>query len=111
MVLFSTLFLTYLAVVFNKTLYVFTQNSKNHFVYNYHVAKELANWLKQNGYALVHVDNPNLAQRLAFYGIVEGGEYELVNVKGESVQKGDFVLKYHDKSVAHYRIYKLYDLN
>ena len=66
----SLVFLTLnsLAVFFNKELYHFVQNPKKHFAYDFHVAKELAFSLKEQGYYCVSTDE-KMQLRLAFYGI------------------------------------------
>jgi len=75
-----------------------------HFVHNYHVAKELSHWLKAQDIQALHVEDPKLALRLKFYGIEQAQEPILKYIKHEEIKPGDFVLNYTSKKIAHYRI-------
>ncbi len=57
-----------LAVFFNKELYAFIPNPKNHFAYEMHVAKELAQILKEKNILCLTTDT-KMQKRLKFYGI------------------------------------------
>lgn len=60
---------------FNHPLYACMDNKKAHFAYNYQVAKELARELKNMGVNECVVADSDMAIRLKFYGIKEGGHY------------------------------------
>jgi len=64
------LFINFVLVLFNKSLYVYIKNPKKHFAYNNHIAKELAYKLKQNNITCVKT-NYKMQERLEFYGIKE----------------------------------------
>lgn len=67
--LLFSLILQNLASIFNAPLYLLNQNAKNHFMYNYDIAKELATKLKQNDVYSVYTSDEKLRVRLKFYGI------------------------------------------
>ena len=66
-----------LLVFFNKELYAFIQNPKNHFAYEMHVAKELSNTLKERGVSCVATDE-KMQKRLKFYGVTKCKDMLLV---------------------------------
>ncbi|MBF7046708.1 hypothetical protein IY804_01225 [Campylobacter volucris] len=65
------LILFYLGIIFNHSFYYVLKKPQKHFAYDYHIAKELANKLKQKNIFQVHTKK-ELALRLKFYGIKEG---------------------------------------
>ncbi len=62
------LILNSLVVFFNKELYIFMDKPQKHFAYKMHVAKELAEELKNRGIFCVQTDK-KMSNRLIFYGI------------------------------------------
>jgi hypothetical protein len=85
----------------NQTLYPFFKKPSNHFAYKYHIAKELAEILYDKGITEIQTDDEKLALRLKFYGINEGGEYVL-----NSSPSGDIAIKYANKNVASFEVFK-----
>ena len=73
---FILLIINVLTVVFNKDIYLFIENPKKHFVYKYHVAKELAQFLKKRSIYCVNTDH-KMQQRLSFYGVAKCDNYKL----------------------------------
>ncbi len=73
-----------LLVFFNKELYVFIQNPKNHFAYEMHVAKELSNILKERDILCLTTDE-KMQTRLKFYGVTKCKDILLVekNIRAE----------------------------
>ncbi|HIC12966.1 MAG TPA: hypothetical protein EYO75_06310 [Sulfurimonas sp.] len=73
-----------LLVFFNKELYVFMQNPKNHFAYEMHVAKELSNILKERDILCLTTDE-KMQTRLKFYGVTKCKDILLVekNIRAE----------------------------
>ena len=61
----------------NKPLYLIIQNPQKHFVYQYHIAKELSNELKTREINNIVLDDKDLLLRLKFYEIEEGNDYYL----------------------------------
>ena len=61
----------------NKPLYLMIQNPQKHFVYQYHIAKELSNELKNRDINNIILDDKDLLLRLKFYEIEEGNDYYL----------------------------------
>ncbi len=55
-------------VLFNKYIYCILDNPKEHFAYNMHVAKDLANKLKEKNITCIDANNKKLQSRLKFYG-------------------------------------------
>lgn len=61
----------------SKPLYLVVSEPKQHFVYQYHFAKELADYLKEKNIDEVICDDEELQLRLKFYKINEGEKYYL----------------------------------
>ena len=61
----------------NKPLYLIIQNPQKHFVYQYHIAKELSNELKNRDINNIILDDKDLLLRLKFYEIEDGNDYYL----------------------------------
>ncbi len=77
--LFGSLFITTFFAFYNKPLYRFYKNPKNHFAYQYHIAYEFANYLKSQNIYSVNSTNRNLLLQLKFYGINSGGNYLILD--------------------------------
>jgi len=69
-------------IVFNGVLYRFVTVPQQHFLYKFHVAKELSSELKSRGIYAVNTEK-KLASRLEFYGIKRGGRELFESEKGE----------------------------
>ena len=69
------LFINILFTIYNKPLYLFLENPKKHFVYQYHFAKEISKILKQKNINHIYSDDKELILRLKFYGIEKGEKY------------------------------------
>ena len=78
----ASLLAGFLFVLFNETLYGVLKDPTKHFVYRYHVAKELAKELKDRGIEKIFTDDKKLALRLKFYGIntSEDADLRLLNL-------------------------------
>lgn len=63
-------------IFFNKYLYYILEKPQNHFSYKMHVAKELANNLKENNIMCVSTDQ-RMQDRLNFYGVTKCNKYIL----------------------------------
>lgn len=61
--------LNWLCLIFNEIFYKFTDVSQKHFAYKFHVARDLADILKANGYDEIYSDDEKMGLRLKFYGI------------------------------------------
>jgi hypothetical protein len=85
--------------IFNKPLYLFLENPKKHFAYNYNIAKELAAKLKKNNINEIESDQQELLLRLKFYGIREGNRY-FVSTNKKYYYDKKISIKYLDKTVA-----------
>jgi len=70
------LFVNSLFILFNKELYVLFDNPKKHFAYNMHIAKELANKLKDKNINCIN-SYKKMSLRLKYYGIEECSIYKL----------------------------------
>ena len=70
------LLLNTLIVLFNKEIYRVMDNPQKHFVYKFHVAKELAQKLKDNGISCVDAYY-KMQNRLYFYGVTKCDKYKL----------------------------------
>jgi hypothetical protein len=104
MIVLFSLSLNFVFTIFNKPLYHVVKEADNHFVYNYHVAKELAQWIKSQNIQALHVKDAKLALRLQFYGISPSSLPSIHRIEAPSAEPGDFVLTYSGKKIVHYRI-------
>ncbi|MBE0496176.1 MAG: glycosyltransferase family 39 protein [Campylobacterales bacterium] len=110
MIVMFSLSLNFTMTIFNKPIYYLVKEADKHFVYNYHVAKEVAQWLQERHITHVYSQDSKLQLRLRFYGIGEGEMVELREVKEGASEGDDFLLYYSGIVVAHYRtIDKKYD--
>ncbi len=92
-------------VVFNKELYRFIQNPQKHFVYKFHIAKELANKLKDSGINCVETE-PRLQIRLKFYGVTKCDKYRL-----EQISESEDSFKHVTISYKNTTVYSAYVTN
>lgn len=96
---FAFLLFCYFSIIANNILYFFIKNPNNHFANNYHIVKELAYKLNQNGINSIHAKK-ELQKRLLFYGIkdskklyirefnVKDDNFKIINIKlGKNVKK------------------------
>lgn len=75
LVVMVSLVLNFFLLLQNHWLYRFYDRPKHHFANDYHVVKELAARLQQDGFEEVRSDSSDLMQRLRFYGVVPGNEW------------------------------------
>ncbi|MBN2965052.1 glycosyltransferase family 39 protein [Sulfurospirillum sp. T05] len=106
MVVMFALSINFVMTIFNKPLYHLVKESDKHFVYNYHVAKELAQWLHDESIDAVDANDAKLQLRLQFYGVQSSKTLLLQEVaNSEKTNQNDFLLSYAGKKIAHYRIF------
>ncbi len=72
-----------LVTMFNKSLYLFLENPKKHFAYQYHFAKDIAKKLKEKNIDEIYSDDKTLDIRLRFYNIKTGTKYFITENKPE----------------------------
>lgn len=106
MIIMFTLSINFVLTVFNKPIYHIMNKPSKHFVYKYHVAKELAAWLKAQDIYVLHVKDKKLAHRLKFYGVEAGSGQSLVRSNFKEVSSNDFMLDYVGNRIIHYKIMK-----
>ncbi|WP_372999449.1 hypothetical protein [Sulfurimonas sp.] len=92
------LVLNSLVVFFNKEIYVFIDKPKNHFAYNMHVAKELANELKSRGIECIDTDY-KMASRLKFYGVTNCNTYILTEKNLKYQNRESVTISYKNRAV------------
>lgn len=92
------LVLNTLVVFFNKELYAYVDKPENHFAYNMHVAKELAQELKNRGIDCVDTDH-KMASRLRFYGVTNCNTYKLAQVAKISKNIDYVTISYKNRPV------------
>ena len=102
----AVLVVSYLFLVFNKTLYLYIQDSSNHVAEEHYIVKELAEELKKLDIKNLKTDNKKLALRLQFYGINYDKNILLSNKK---YNKNDMVvyIKYRHKVIKTFYIQNL----
>lgn len=107
--LLFSLALNFGVFVFNKVLYIVLDNPRKHFAYDYHIAKELAEELKNKGITQLVVSDHMLQERLHFYGISNNGKYSLLPIDLKE-EKYDIEISYFGKIIAKYRLRRSYML-
>ena len=90
----------------NKYIYLFLENPKKHFAYDFHIAKELSFKLKELGINEVSTNDKEMALRLKFYGINYGKNYYITSGKTEIIDK-NIIIKYNDKEVVKFFLVSL----
>lgn len=78
--IFGSLILIFFLAHFNKYLYLYIDKPIKHFAYKYHVAKELASKLKDQGIDDITA-HYRMQLRLRFYGINSGNKYIIKDTK------------------------------
>ena len=102
----SILVLNFFILVFNKYLYLLIDKPTKHFAYKHHIAKELAQALKNKGIDKIIMDDYKTLQRLKFYNINKGNKYYLT--KQDNIPNtSKLEIKYHGKTVSNYYYKKL----
>ncbi|MDD3325211.1 MAG: glycosyltransferase family 39 protein [Sulfurospirillaceae bacterium] len=89
----------------NKPIYAIVGNPSKHFAIKYHVAKELAQEIKDMGVFAVNTSDAKMALRLKFYGINDGGDYRLENFETEDKSLKKIDISYYEKKIATYYMY------
>ncbi len=87
------LLVNFFVVLFNRELYTFIDNPKEHFARKMHIAKELAQELKNRGIYCVSTQD-NMAQRLMFYGIKNCKENKLIEQSLDKLGKEYVTISY-----------------
>jgi len=93
---FVLLILNTLLVFFNKEIYLVLDNPKKNFAYNMHIAKELAQELKDKGYSCVSTDK-KMQMRLRFYEIGKCKENRLQEMSLQTKKAADVTIRYKNK--------------
>jgi len=87
------------SVIFlNKYLYYFIDEPSHHFSYKMHIAKELAQELKQRGVNCVSTDK-RMTQRLSFYGVTKCNNFILKESSIENKGLNNVTISYKKKPV------------
>lgn len=102
----ATLFFNAAAVFFNKAAYMFLEEPSRYFAYRAHIAKELADGLKNAGIACAELpDDHEMQLRLRFYGI---GECRDANVsRREQPCAENVTIRYYNTPVSVYYVTKM----
>lgn len=87
-----------LIILFNKPIYLLLKDEKNHFAYNYHFAKEIADVLKENHITAITSSNEELNLRLKYYGIQEN-KYNFISLDKLNHYDKKFHITYLDKNI------------
>jgi hypothetical protein len=99
------LFLNYIILVFNKSMFMVQKDPKRHFAYNHYIAKELVIELKKLGINQITTHNERLALRLKFYNISSSDRYTLTTNQDKAINKIDIV--YFGNHIITYYVSKL----
>jgi len=95
-----------ITVIFNKELYLFVENPKKHFVYKFHIAKELAKELKDNGITCIDT-NYKMQSRLHFYGVTKCDKYILKRYSSNTKKDTDVTISYKNRPIYKANVTKL----
>lgn len=85
--------------LFNKPIYLFLENPKKHFAYQYHFVKEISEILKQNNINYVYSDNIELIKRLKFYGIEKGDQVFISLNNYNDVNTKEHIITSHGRDI------------
>jgi 4-amino-4-deoxy-L-arabinose transferase-like glycosyltransferase len=102
-IVISGLVLNFFTLLGNKYLYLLLEDSKEHFAYKYHIAKELAEKLKENNINEIFTKDNKMALRLKYYGIGDSTKYYLSSNEVKSSYK-KIDINYNGKTVASYNV-------
>ncbi len=100
------LVLNFIATYFNKYFYLFLDNPKRHFAYKYHIAKELAEVLKERDIEAISTNDIKLQKRLKFYHIGYDKSLVLTEVRSDNLQKS-VTISYINKPIISYSVTKV----
>lgn len=94
------------AVVFNKAAYLFLEQPERYFAYRAHVAKELADGLRDADVPCgSFTDDPKMQLRLRFYGFGACPGYQISRQKAENANL--VTIRYYGSPVASYYVTKV----
>lgn len=102
----ALLLLNAITVIFNKELYRFVDNPKKHFVYQFHIAKELADKLKNNGVNCIDAGH-KMQQRLYFYGVTKCDKYKIVTENENLSNYTNVTISYKNRVVYNAYVTKI----
>lgn len=103
---FGSLILIFALAHLNKYLYLYIDKPSKHFAYKYHVAKELAKKLKDDGIDEIMI-NHKMQKRLKFYGINEGKKYIINDIAGADQAKS-VTISYFDTPIKTFYVSKIH---
>jgi len=107
---FGFLVINFIMTYYNQYLYRFYKDPKKHFAYKYHIAKELAYWLKKNGIEDIKSD-PLISKRLRFYSIKSSSSiFTLHKILDENSEKNGskcVTIRYFSYPIERYCVTKL----
>ena len=95
---FIFLALNTIVIIFNKDIYRVIDTPKKHFAYKFHIAKELAQELKQMSINCIDADT-KMQQRLHFYGVTKCDNYMLLKYKIPELNSKSVTISYRNKDV------------
>lgn len=87
LIVVGSLVLNDLALVFNKSLYIFLDNPKKHFAYNFDISRELAKKLKSMNINCINTNDKKLQYQLKFYNVKKCDKYILTAQKIYPISK------------------------
>lgn len=105
---FVFLALNTFAVFFNKELYLLIDNPKNHFAYEMHVAKELAQNLKSKEIFCLQTDK-KMQERLRFYGIKECVKYRMIEQDINTKARSNVTISYKNRNIYRACVTNIYN--
>ncbi len=100
----ATLVLNAFAVFFNKAAYPFLDEPSHYFAYRAHIARELAEALREKGISCVDTES-RMQLRLRFYGIGRCDGVVLKPAGDES--RADVTIRYYNTPVARYSVTRI----
>ena len=81
---FIFLLINAMVILFNKYLYIVLDDPKEHFAYEMHIAKDLAQKLQENNLTCIDANDKKMQSRLNFYGVRYCQENMFSHIKSEN---------------------------
>jgi len=102
-VMLLVLFVNIYLLLFNKVIYLFLDNPKDHFAYKFHGTSQLASKLKEYGINNINCTNKKLQKQLDYYGVTYGNKYILTSEERPNTYK-TITINYFNKDIKNYYI-------
>jgi len=100
-IMLLTLLINTTILLFNKPIYLFLNDPKDHFAYRFHIVNDLAKQLKLLGIKKVYCEDRKLQKKLDYYGVTNSNVNILLDTKVPTYHK-KIEIKYGNKIIKTY---------